>query len=233
MSSQPPAQVPPPAPATVPAPTPAPAPNRIRWLASGVLLLILVGGGIWGYSFWQKLQTEKALAANLRGVGLMEQHKFPDAEKEFAEAVRLAPDWNVAKINLGIAMLNQQPTDSKKLTAHVEQAKELFRTVLKLDPDNPHAHYCLGTLAFYVGERAEAYEHFAAVNRVDPNDPHTWLRVGATHPDGESSPAARDCYEKALKLDPYLNEARYRLAMIIRETDPARQTAAPRGDSKI
>jgi tetratricopeptide (TPR) repeat protein len=171
---------------------------------------------------------DAAMAANLRGVGLMEQHHFPEAEKEFAAAVRFAPDWQTAKINLGIAMLNQQPSDTKELTEQTKKAKEVFGEILTRDPDNPHAHYCLGMLILYVSkpnERAEAYEHFAVVNRIDPNDAHTWLRLGATHPDGEYSAAARDSYEKALKLDPYLNEARYRLAMILRETDPARQEA--------
>src|SRR5207302_1846035 len=141
--------------------------------------------------------VEAAMAANLRGVGLMEQgdKKFSEAEKAFAEAMRLAPEWQTAKINLGIAMLNQQPADSKTLTAHVEQAKDLFRDVLKQDPNNPHAHYCLGVLDFYVGRVAEAHEHFVAVNKVDPNDAHTWLRLGATHPNGDSSAAAKECYE--------------------------------------
>jgi len=213
-----------------PTPTPSPStPNHRRWPLFVLLLLLLIAGaGVGGYYLWfrprpPKPNMDAAIAANLRGVGFMEQHKFPLAEKEFAEAVRLAPDWLPAQINLGIAMFNQQPSGDKTLTQHVESAKDIFRSVLQRDPDNPYAHYCLGILDLYVGRRAEAYEHFAVVNRVDPNDAHTWLRLGATHPDGEYSAAARECFEKALKIDPYLHEARYRLSMILRETDPARQ----------
>jgi tetratricopeptide (TPR) repeat protein len=209
----------------------SPAPRRPPWLLLSLVLLLAVSAGVSGYFVWFRQKPkpepdmEAATAANLRGVGYMEQHTFGLAEKEFAEAVRIAPDWLPARINLGIAMFNQQPALDKTLTQHVEQAKDVFREVLKREPDNPHAHYCLGILAEYVGQRAPAYEQFVAVNTVDPLDAHTWLRVGANHPDGEYSAAARDCFEKALKLDPYLNEARYRLSMIVRETDPDRQAA--------
>ncbi len=202
--------------------------NRKRWLLPTLLLLLLLGGaGVGAYVLWPrpkpKADMDAAIAANLRGVGHMERHDFPKAEQEFAEAVRLAPDWLPARINLGIAMFNQQPATDKTLTQHVEEAKDVFREVLKRDPNNPYAHYCLGILADYAGQRAEAYERYAAVNKIDPDDAHTWLRVGANHPKGESSAEARECYEKALKIDPYLNEARYRLAMILRDTDPERQ----------
>lgn len=206
---------------------PSPAPqSRKRWLLPTLLLLLLGGVGVGAYFLWPHPKPEPdinaAIAANLRGVGHMEQFKFAEAEKEFAEATKLAPDWLPARINLGIAMFNQQPAGNKTLTQHVENAKDVFREVLKRDPDNPHAHYCLGILADYVGQRKEAHEHYVTVNKIDPNDAHTWLRVGATYPENETT-AARECFEKALKIDPYLNEARYRLAMILRDTDEKRQ----------
>jgi Tfp pilus assembly protein PilF len=169
--------------------------------------------------------VDAAVAANLRGVGLMDQHRFADAQREFEEAARLAPDWLAAQVNLGIAMLNQQSPDTKELSEQVKKSKDVFNRVLERDPDNPYAHYCLGMLDYYVGNRAEAYPHFAAVNKVDPDDAHTWLRLGATHPGGEYSEPAKECYEKALKLDPYLNEAIYRLQAFFRESDPKRQEA--------
>jgi tetratricopeptide (TPR) repeat protein len=193
------------------------------------LLLIAAVGGI-GYAAWLRARAPKAdidgaTAANLRGVGHMEQYEYAKAEKEFAEAARLAPAWPTARINLGIAMFNQQPDNSRTLTEHVARSRDIFHDILKTDPDNPYAHFCLGILDAYVNNRAEAYPHFAAVNKVDPDDAHTWLRLGVTHPDGDTSPAARECYERALKRDPYLSEALYRVAMLVRADDPDRQTA--------
>jgi tetratricopeptide (TPR) repeat protein len=93
---------------------------------------------------------DAAVAANLRGVGLMEQHRFADAQREFEEAARLAPDWLTAQINLGIAMLNQQPADTKELSEQVKKSREVFHRILERDLDNPYAHYCLGMLDLYL-----------------------------------------------------------------------------------
>src|SRR5262249_577097 len=40
---------------------------------------------------------------------------------------------------------------------------------------------------------------------------HSWLLRGICHPDGEDSPAALECFETALRLNPYLNVARHKL----------------------
>jgi cytochrome c-type biogenesis protein CcmH/NrfG len=208
---------------------PSPAPRR-RWLFLILSALIVGSLGIGAYFVWFRPKPvppqpdmTAAMAANVRGIGFMEQFNYPAAEKEFAEALRIAPDWLPARINLGIALFNQQPTDQKELANQVTRAQEVFNGVLACDADNKHAHYCLGMIALYVGQLREAHEHFANVNRLDPEDAHTWLRLGTTHPDGPTSAAARDCFEKALQFNPYLNEARYRLAFA--QTDPAKKQA--------
>src|SRR5581483_10443502 len=94
--------------------------------------------------------------------------------------------------------------------------------VLAKEPDNKHAHYCLGVIAGDRGSTAEAHQHFATVNKLDPEDPHTWLRLGLTHPAGVRSAEAQNCFEQALKRTPYLNAARYNLAQCLRQSDPAR-----------
>ena len=162
------------------------------------------------------------MAANLRGVGHMERLKadeFAAAEAEFEEAARLAPEWLPAQINLGIALFNQDTPEK------LARAKQVFADVLARDPDNKHAHYCLGIICGERGPFADAYPHFQAVNKLDPDDAHAWLRLGLTHPAGTRSPEARECFEQALKRNPYLNAARYNLAMTLGATDPNRSKA--------
>ena len=202
---------------------PSPAPRRGRWLLVAVALFLAAGVGIYFLIPRPQVQPapdlEAAAAANARGVGLMERFEYEAAEKEFERALVLAPDWLPAKVNAGIALFNQQPADQKSLSENVNRAQRVFREVLARDPDNKHAHYCLGMIALYVGQLAEAYGQFAAVERLDPDDAHTNLRLGATHPDGANSPAAAKYYERALALNPYLNEARYRLAFAQPDAD--------------
>lgn len=165
---------------------------------------------------------EAAAAANTRGCALMEQQKeaeFAKAETEFAEAARLAPDWLAPRINRGIALFNQNTA------AKADEARAAFAEVLARDPDNPHAHFCLGIITSTFGPFAEAFGHFEAVSRRDPRDPHAWLRMGLTHPNGPRSPDALRCFEQALALNPYLNAARYQVALSIRAADPNRAAA--------
>jgi Tfp pilus assembly protein PilF len=194
-----------------------------------VLLTSVLVLGVAAYLIWFRPKPpppppaadhEAAVAANLRGIALLEQLKYEQAQKELEEAVRLDPDWIPARVNLGISLLNQQPSDVKTLALPTEQAKQVLNEVLGRDPGNKHAHYCIGVIEQYVGHLPQAYEHYAIVNRLDPDDPQTWLRLGACHPNGSQSPEAGECYEKALKIDPYLNEARYRLFQAMSATDP-------------
>ncbi len=195
---------------------PPPAPRRALFAA--LALLVLVGAGVGAYfAFFRAkpkpaVDMDAAMAANLRGVGYMEQHEFKKAEPEFQRATDLAPDWLPARVNLAIAKFNQQDPNSKELSTKSQEARELFAQVLAADPNNKHALYCLGYLDFYAGDVRAAHPRFAAVNKLDPKDPFTWLRLGATDPEGATAPRARACYEEALKLNPYLAEARYRLS---------------------
>jgi len=199
-----------------------------RRVFPALALLVVVAGAIVAYFVWPKKKVAPksdlvaATQANTRGVGHMERFEFPEAQKTFEEAVRLAPDWLTARINLGIAQFNQQQPGDKTISEHLASAKKTFNSVLADDANNPYAHYCLGIIAYFLNEVAEAYGHFVMVRDVDANDPHTWLRIGMTHPDGERSPAAIVCFETALKLDPYMNEARYRLARAIIGDDQKR-----------
>jgi hypothetical protein len=149
-----------------------------------------------------------AAHANARGIGLMEWFTRGDeAIAAFEEAVRLAPEWTPAKINLGIALLNRH-----EKSENLDRALGLFREILDQEPNNPHAHYCTGIIHYHRAQLAAAAPHFEAVTRIDPNDAHAWYWRGRCVPDSSESAEALAFFEKALKLNPYLNAARYAIA---------------------
>lgn len=213
-------------------PPSAPAPRRGSWVLPVALLVAAVAVGVTLFLLWPKPvvpptqpDQEAAIAHNTRGVALMEHmeaHYFPQAEEEFRRAVELAPDWTTAKINYAISLFNQQSDKTTVLSPKVLQAQELFREVLTREPDNKHAHYCLGMIDMYVGRYADAHPHFQKVNQLDPLDAHTWLRLGTTVPEGSDPAVAINCLEQAIKLDPYLNEAIYRLSRLVVDIDEER-----------
>jgi tetratricopeptide (TPR) repeat protein len=192
-----------------------------RFMLVGLVLAVAAGGAFLAWHFFfrpkpidekpqpqQSADMAKALKANLRGIGHLGQGDkfYPEAVTDFEEAVQAAPDWTPAQVNLGIALLNTATQEN------LDRAIKTLEAVVNKEPENAHAHYCLGIIAKYQGRVADAYPHFEAVSRIDPGDAHTWLQMGQLHPRGKESAEAKECFVRALKLDPYLNSARYMLA---------------------
>src|SRR5262249_34226510 len=170
-------------------------PRPRRWPLVLLLLAVVLILGAGGYLVWTHFHPWSdpvaAMAANNRGVGHMEQFQYDDAVTDFEEAVRLAPDWLPAQINLGIALLNAggkrdakkkfdlpRPDNSPLSDPALDRAVAIFQDVLSHDPDNLHAHYCIGVIEQHRNKLAEAYPHFDFVTRRDPEDAHAWLRKG-------------------------------------------------------
>lgn len=157
-----------------------------------------------------------------QGVGYMENlssDKNDQAIETFRKVVKLAPENRVGKINLGIALLNTGTAEN------LDEAIKIFNEILAKDPNDIHAHFNLAMILNHRGQLDEAAPHYEAVTKLDPEDPHAWYLLGYTHPKGRESPQSRECFVKALKLNPYLNAARYSLAMHPVDRDDDKTTA--------
>jgi hypothetical protein len=189
-------------------------------------LVVLVIIAAAGYASWRwlakpptPLQPDmvEVLHANNRGVRFAERFEWDEAVAAFEDVVQMAPNWLPGRINLGIALLNANTPETRK------RARDIFSEILKTEPDNPYAHFCLGIILQNEGNAAEleaAAAHFQAVTRVDPNDAAAWYWYGKSLPDGSAE--QNQCYERALQLDPCLGGAIYGLAMNLRTHDPKR-----------
>ncbi len=188
------------------------APRRSRYPLSVIgSVLLLVAVLVWSIWWWQaqpKLPSIEALRANNRGIGQMEQFEYAQAVQSFEEVVQRAPAWIPGRINLGIALLN---TATKP---NLERAVALFQEILRQEPDNPYAHYCLGIIFGYEGNTQAAVPHFEAVTRIDPTDAGAWYQLGNTLAADEER--STECFQKAVQLDPHLSGAIYGLAMRLR-----------------
>lgn len=181
-------------------------------------------------------EMDTVLEAHFAGLGHMERYEYADAATRFREILRLAPDWQPAKINLAIALLNQTgeaiaeaeapprgtpvPDDQAAEPSRFEQAIALLDEVLAEDPENLHAHYSKAIILEQVGRWREAHDEFAAVVEGDPNDAHALYWYAVTMPDASGTERAAlfepeklvEPLEKALALNPYLVPALYNLS---------------------
>jgi tetratricopeptide (TPR) repeat protein len=203
------------------------------WAGLGILCLGAAVIGTVYYRHFKPKEPPDMLAvyrANNRGVAYIEQFKdgYEKAVNEFEQVVEMAPEWLPGKINLGIGLLNLargggfKEEEKKQI---YQRAIGLFNDVLAREPDNPHAHFCLGIIYYETDYNLqEARPHFEAVTRIDPNDPYGWFWLGKTLADGEEERAS-ECYKRSLELNPYLNPAFEGLRLWLRKTDPEKSAA--------
>lgn len=147
-----------------------------------------------------------------RGAALMEQYRYSDASKCFAEVVKAQPDWMAARFNLGLAYLNMQGMEGAQ--AHLDLAKDEFQAVLDADPKNAYAHYCLGLLYEHLGEAESAADHYRAVAEIDPDDPHVLYKYGQALVDAGQTDEGTAMLARAVEIDPGFISAVYRLALL-------------------
>jgi tetratricopeptide (TPR) repeat protein len=166
-----------------------------------------------------RVQVGAILAAAPRGplavLPLLELKPEPPA---------IAPDWLPGKINLGIALLNLG--DGADVNGpNLRRAISLFQEVLDEDPENPHAHHCLGLIYEYQSKFDLALPHFEAVTKADPKDDAAWFFRGRcleqVDPDG-SKDKVLECFREARRLNPYQYAALYALQDRLKTRDDPR-----------
>jgi hypothetical protein len=171
------------------------------------LMMMFLAGWPWSFRRADRdADRAAAIRANNRGIVLIEQFRTLDAIPAFEEAVRLDPNWLPARINLGIALLIAWGDDPGQLSRN----RKIFEQVLRRDPDNPYAHFCLGMLLMYQKDGQEAIGHFQAVLNKDANDAYSWYWLGSLMTESDER---TECFRQALTLNRNLSSAGYRLAM--------------------
>jgi len=203
-------------------------PIRARWpwlvFAAAVILAPLIGTAVYRMTRQKPpkpplaaADMEKAVALNNRGMGLMEKYEYAPAAEVFQQAREAAPDWTIAEINYAIARMNvADPPD-------LDAAIDIFEAVLRREPKNLHAHYCLGIIIKYRNRLPDAIRHFEAVTNVDDGDAGAWFHLGdCLLQIGEDRDRAVQCLEKAFARNPYLRGPLWQLQGRLQAEDPQR-----------
>ena len=160
-----------------------------------------------------------ALGAFNRGAALLEQYNYSAAAKAFEAVLKLQPNWDAARFNLGLAYLNMQGMEGK--AAQFDAARDALLTVLKSPATQFHARFCLGLYYQHVGENAKALECFEAVQRHDKEDPAVAYKCGEALAALGRNDEAMQMFERAIKLDPGFVSAVYRMALLYQATGQA------------
>jgi protein O-mannosyl-transferase len=145
----------------------------------------------------------QAIVRNGLGIVLVSQGKTSDAISQFAEAVRLDPDFSEARINLGAALAN---------AGRIDEAAQHYSEAVRLSPNSAEARLGLAGVRLLQGRAEEAWRVYTETIALAPNmaEAHAGLAGAAAalrRPDQVYASLA-----EAIRLKPGLASAHVRLA---------------------
>lgn len=175
---------------------------------------------------------------NLRGVLHAQRHELPDARKDFAQAVRLAPDLTPAWQNLARACQMQIDRDSSALSCAVDawervsklkpgdkEALDSLRPLLEkialADPKNPAPLVELARVTDAAKDYESALGYLAHARDLQPNNPQIHFLFAEVAMEMDLVVQARASLDQALELDPNSPTYNYAMGYVILQTRDA------------
>ena len=161
-------------------------PTRIAFLVVGLCAASLA----------QAAQSDGAMArtAFAEGSNAMEAGRTEEARDLFAKAVAAAPDWGLAHLSFGIAEQTVEPESDRALRS--------LEAAVRLEPDNPKAHYHLGLAYDRKGRFSEAAKQYAiAIERRPQMYDAQFQLANALRMSGDL-PGAIGAFEVLLRNEP-------------------------------
>lgn len=189
---------------------------RYRKIALGVLSGTVISGlmicswaqaGHWKDSFSLLNRTLSVTSGNYitcnnLGVALMVEGRVREAETQFAEALRINPDFEEARVNLGVAYKQQ---------GRLEEALEQYYEVLRVKPRSEKAHYNLGLIFESKGNFKKAIHHYSTAVKLKPNFAAAHNNLGTVLANLGRIDEAIQHFSKAIQIDPDFAMARNNL----------------------
>jgi tetratricopeptide (TPR) repeat protein len=122
----------------------------------------------------------------------VESGRLPEAEREYAESLRLKPYTSGVHLALGNVFAAES-----KWSAAVAQ----FRTETQLRPFSADAFYSLGSVLLQQGQAAGAVEELAHADRLRPDTPEILLALGRAEFAAGDAARAEASWTKLLGID--------------------------------
>jgi cytochrome c-type biogenesis protein CcmH/NrfG len=154
----------------------------------------------------QKGDIESAYRANNRGVALLEQFNYDGAAIAFREALKIAPDLGIVRVNLAIALFYAN---------QAAEAADAARAGVSALPASPTSHYVAGLIAKTDNRLDEAAAAFERVLQIDANDAGTKIQLGQIRTQERRYDDAIALFQGALIAEPYNVTAAYSVALAL------------------
>lgn len=144
---------------------------------------------------------------NNLGILLARQGQIELAIAQYRQALTIDPLFADAQNNIGIAYGRQ---------GNQAAALHAFEAVLKIHPAHTGALKNAGVTYLLQKRYASAITVLQKVVAQNENDVDSWINLGLAHAQAGQMRAARQCWQKALALDPTAEEARKNLQILMK-----------------
>jgi Flp pilus assembly protein TadD len=128
-----------------------------------------------------------------------------DAKKEFLRAINLDPKMGAAHLNLGLLLMDSDPTT----------AAEAFGHAADLQPTESRPHFLAGFCLEQIGKLPEAIAQYRAALKLSPKDYETHFALGRILARSRDVPGAEAQFREAVAVRGDSAEARLGLANIL------------------
>jgi len=174
-----------------------------------VAFILLVAALIAVALTFRGISTEGQLDQHHRGVALIEQHRFIDAEAVLLALVEQSPEAFVPRFNLAVAQLNQAEEGVARALVTLGEAR-------RLDPTDPRVPYALGVIHRFQGNEDLALAEFRRAVELAPRDADANYQVGISLTHLGEATQALPFFEITVRLDPTILGAWNNLQLIHR-----------------
>jgi len=135
----------------------------------------------------------------------LQAQDFPGAEKAFANAVRISPNYHRARLDLGIAY--RRRNDLESALRELRQARWVI-------PDDPQTLQELAEVLLEKGELDEARSLLRELVKIEPDNYRAWLALARLEGAARNPKAGVAMASKAVELDGSQSEAWMLLTML-------------------
>ncbi len=106
---------------------------------------------------------------------------------------------------------------------HWDEALEEWRELDRIDPENGHWAYHIGSLHIRHGRFEDAEPAFERAVRLAPNDGYSWGNLGISRFQQRKMESAEPALRRAVEIDPRIGRAQEFLARLLRRTERAEE----------
>ncbi len=146
--------------------------------------------------------AKTAIEQNRIGVECMNQNDYKEAAAAFRKAQSEDPSFNLARVNLGIALFYSQDLNG---------AMAVLKEAEKVEPRNSYVQFVLGLIHRNRGEAGDAIERFSRVAAIDEQCAAAHYNLGLLYSHQHRDVEAESELRRTLALDPDHTGALYNL----------------------